>query len=330
MQNPECWILNAELTLQTVPSANPAIPSSFKIQNQHFFPHMIQQRLFIVSLPRSGSTVLTTILDRHEDILCLPESHFPAVLARLDDCDLQDPDRMAALFLASCPDGSPLTYEEARECMHGDIESVLDSVAAKVALKIGRSPDNIRVVVWKYTRLIGASHKLAASGGRFIILRRNPLNVFESQFRVPFGRYNRNPARFALFEASYEAAFGRYPLDKTIEIHYSDIPDSIASLISLVGSLGRIRKDAAHGVGEHSGKMPWHSEINRPFRNADADKLGNLKPSQVISYRSVRTMLTCLPFIGKLARHFADQRELKACRKRAAEVQASLSLMPSV
>lgn len=286
---------------------------------------MNRKRLFIVSVPRSGSTVLTTMLDRHEDVLCLPESHFPALLYRIDAGDLSNPDLVAALFLASCTDGSPLTFEEARDCVRGDRDATLDSLATKVAVKVGRDPETIKVVVWKYTRLVGASRDLAKSGGRFIILRRNPLNVFESQFRVPFGRHNRNPVRFALFEASYETTFAKYPRNTTMRINYPDLPNSIASVIGWVGSNGRPRSDSAQGVGEHSGKMPWHSEITKPFRNSDAAKIRNLTSSQVTSYRLARTFLAWLPLIGRLARHFADQREIDACRKRAAELLARLS-----
>lgn len=286
---------------------------------------MPRQRLFIVSLPRSGSTVLTTMLDRHEDVLCLPESHFPALLYRLDDGDLKNPDLVAALFMSSCTDGSPLTFEEARECVHGKKDEILDSLASKVAFKAGRNPETIKVVVWKYTRLVGVSRALVESEGRFIILHRDPLNVFESQFRVPFGLHNRNPARFALFEASYETAFARYPRDITMRIDYPDLPGSIAPVIGWIGSNGILRSDAAHGVGEHSGKMPWHSDINKPFTNTDADKLRNLSPSQVMTYHIARIFFACLPWIGRLARQFADKRELEACRKRASDFLANRS-----
>jgi hypothetical protein len=42
----------------------------------------------------------------------------------------------------------------------------------------------VKAVVWKTTRIVGRWKVFARAGGRFIVLRRNPLNVFESQFRV--------------------------------------------------------------------------------------------------------------------------------------------------
>jgi hypothetical protein len=284
---------------------------------------MPRQRLFIVSLPRSGSTVLTAMLDRYDDILCLPESHFPAYLESIGHSDWQDPERLAACFVACCTDGSPLTFDEARACMSGDRQETLEAIAKAVARKCGRDYERIKVVVWKSTRMAGTFPSFTRPGEKHLVLRRNPLNVFESQFRVPFGKLNQSPARFALFEASYEAAFGRLPPDSTLQIEYAAIPDSIKKVVLWCGSDGEAGRKANSGLVEISGRMPWHTEINKPFNNTDPDKLRNLKTLHVWSYHLTHAMLALLPLVGRLARKLANRREFNAIRQRADEALAS-------
>lgn len=284
---------------------------------------MSHQRLFIVSLPRSGSTVLAAMLDQYEDILCLPESHFPAYLESISHHDWQDPARLAACFVACCTDGSPLTFEEARACMSGDRDETLDAIARAVAMKCGRDYEKIRVVVWKSTRMVGTFPSVTRPGEKHLVLRRNPLNVFESQFRVPFGKLNQSPARFALFEASYEAAFRSLPPDSTFQIAYAAIPDSIKEVVPWCGSNGEAGRKTNSGLIEISGRMPWHTEMNKPFKNTDPDKLRNLKTLQVWSYHLTHAMLDLLPFAGRLARKLANRREFNAIRQRADEALPS-------
>src|SRR5437588_295373 len=82
---------------------------------------------------------------------------------------------------------------------------------------------------------VGRWKVFARAGGRFIVLRRNPLNVFESQFRVEFGRNNRNALRFAAFAESYEAAFSRLPKQLTACIDYESIPEQLPSILAFLG-----------------------------------------------------------------------------------------------
>jgi hypothetical protein len=280
------------------------------------------QRLFIISLPRSGSTVLTTMLDQFEDCLCLPESYFPALLESARRDEAKNPDWMAALFLASCLDGSPLSFEEARGCIRDDKTATLEAIESEVARKFGRRPESIRTVVWKYTRFVGRQPDLEKLNGNLIILRRNPLNVFESQFRVPFGEKNRSAARFALFEASYEAAYRHYPRGRTLEVAYQDMQPAIQEILKLTNSAGIKRDRASGGVGDHSGRNPWHSEITKPFKNTDPAKLKNLLPSQVRSYGIASKLLKRLPLVGIAARKVADKREFLAAGRRATAVIA--------
>jgi len=281
---------------------------------------MTRQRLFIASVPRSGSTVLTAMLDRYEDIFCLPESFFPVVIGKITDDEWRDKRFMAALFVISCSDGSPLTLEEAQACILDCKPETLDALAMAAAKKAGRDPNDIRTIVWKFTRLVGCWHFAASTGGLFLVLHRNPLNVYLSQFRVPFGQKNKNPCRFALFEASYLAAFKTYPGSSTRHLDYADIETRFGEIITWLGSNGRKLADSSKGMGEISGKNPWHSEINKPFKNNDAEKLAMLRRSQGIAYHAAKILLSLMPFVPRIARTLADRRQVEAMRNQAHEL----------
>ncbi len=281
---------------------------------------MSYQRLFIVSVPRSGSTVLTKILDRYEDIFCLPESFFPALIGKVSDEEWRDKRLMAALFVASCSDGSPLTLDEAESCIRENKSETLDALALAAARKAEREPESIHTIVWKFTRLVGCWQFAASTGGLFLILRRNPLNVYLSQFRVHFGQKNKNPCRFALFEASYNAAFKSYPEATTRRLDYADTESSIGDIVAWLGSSGRMLANSSKGIGEISGKNPWHSEINKPFKNTDAEKLASLRGSQSTSYHLARMFLTLVPIVPRIARTLADRRQLGALRDQAQDI----------
>ena len=54
---------------------------------------------FILSLPRSGSTVLSAMLDRKKGIVSPPESSFPQMLGTLTPEERADKRWLAALYL---------------------------------------------------------------------------------------------------------------------------------------------------------------------------------------------------------------------------------------
>ncbi|MBJ7396644.1 MAG: sulfotransferase [Akkermansiaceae bacterium] len=287
------------------------------------------EKLFVSSIPRSGSTILTNILDRYEDVFCLPESFFPVALDCVDTDEWNRKDHIAALFIVSCSDGSPLTFEEARSCIRDSKEETLDAIAEFAMRKAGRDPATVHIVVWKYTRLIGRWKFAASTHGRFLILKRNPLNVYLSQFRVPFGQKNKNPWRFALFEASYIAAFKTYPESKTRHLDYADTQTRVDDLVSWLGSNGRKLTDSSKGMGEISGKNPWHSEINKPFKNTDSEKLAMLRRGQGVSYRIAKIFLSLIPIVPRIARTVADRRQINAMRDQAQELLNG-SLAPEI
>lgn len=277
-------------------------------------------KLYIASLPRSGSTVLTALLDQRADILCLPESFFPVLIDHLSEEEWSNRKRVAALFVASCSDGSPMTLEEAEACIVDDKEETLDRLATAVAIKCGRDPAVIRTVVWKFTRLVGSWRFASKTGGKFLLVHRNPLNVFESQGRVPFGKKNRSGFRFALFEASYREAFRHYPADRTRHLPYPEIGAKVGEIAGWIGSTNTQRAQGIGAVGAHAGKNPWHSEIQKPFEDKDAEKLANLPRHKVLAYRVASAWFKLLPFIPRIARAMADRRTANALRSHAGRI----------
>jgi hypothetical protein len=282
---------------------------------------MIKNTSLVLSLPRSGSTVLTSMLARRADVLCLPESFFPGLLDWLTPEDWNDPEWMAALFCASCSDGSPLTIDEAMPCMEGGAERGLAALARRVAEKDGRDPDAIRAVVWKATRLVGSHRTTDSLGWKYVILKRPEINVFESQFRVPFGMKNRDPLRFALFAASYEAAFRSYPVERKKEVRYGDIPRDLGGILDWIGSSGVEEGQADSKVlARTAGTKPWHAAIGSEFRDDDAAKLANLDARLKGRFEKARRLIGILPILGGLARQRADRRQADALRNAAGEL----------
>jgi hypothetical protein len=275
------------------------------------------QQTFITSLPRSGSTLLTRMLSRRSDVVCLPETFFPHLLDHLSSDEWKDRRWVSALFVASCTDGSPLTLEEAMECIVCCREESLQRIALKVATKDGREPDSIKAAVWKATRLIGSHRVIDGMDGRYLILHRPRLNVYESQFRVPFGIHNRNACRFALFAASYTAAFRNYSTDRTLHVEYARIPEQLEEIYSWIGSTNSESLDATGAVQLISGQRGWHTQIDKPFHNDDAQKIANLNTAQIRSFNIASQILRLLPVIASIARRAADRRTANAARNKA-------------
>lgn len=278
----------------------------------------LRNHILIVSLPRSGSTVLTNMLDARKDILCLPECFFPAALEFVSDEEMRDREFLAGLFVESCTDGSPLTVDEARDCIMPTKVETLERIAETIASKYGRKPDESRIVVWKCTRMVGLWRFWTSVGGRFVILSRPPINVYESQFRVHFGLKNRNPARFALFEASYLAAFKEYPAERTFRLDYASIPDSIDILARWMGSRAGISDECrTGGVLSMSGRQYWHKNIGNAFQNKDEEKAANVNTWQRVMYVTAKFFLRRLGPVARLARTVADKRQMAALRGNA-------------
>lgn len=274
---------------------------------------------YIISLPRSGSTVLSAMLDRQHGIVSPPESSFPQVLSVATQEERSDPRRLAALYLGATFPPTPLSLTDAEKCMHGSDEEILIALGKAVAGKLGRDPEQIDAIVWKTPRTVGMHAVPLATSGRFIVLRRHPQNVFESQFRVEFGENNRNPFRFAIFRESYENAFARLPSERVIEVAYDDLPGVLPKVLQFIGveDKGPWREHRS-SLELASEQCSWMSEVTSEFQNRDPEKRARLDPKQVSCLKlAMRLARPLRPFLKPLRSHF-DQRSMGPIRERAA------------
>lgn len=278
------------------------------------------QLAYILSLPRSGSTVLSAMLDRRLGIISPPESSFPQVLGEMTAEERGDRQRMAALYLGATFPPTPLSLEDAEVCMTGSDAEILIALGLACARKLGRDPDEVRAVVWKTPRTVGMHTAPLATGGKFIVLRRNPHNVFESQFRVGFGENNRNPFRFAIFRESYEHAFARLPSDRVLETEYDDLPGSISTIFDFLGLEDDGEwKNHQSSLAMAAEACPWMSEVNDEFVNRDEEKRKKLDSKQVARLDLALKLARPLrPFLGPVRRHF-DVSSMGPIRDRAVQ-----------
>jgi len=278
---------------------------------------------YILSTPRSGSTVLTTLLEKRKGVVCLPESSFPQILGSLTRSERTDPRWLAALYIAGTFPPTPITLDEAETCMGGSDEEILFRLGKMLAVKLGRPVDQVTEVVWKTTRTIGMHAGPLATGGKFVIIHRNPLNVFESQFRVSFGQGNRVPLRFAIFNESYQHAFHRIPGDRKFELNYDDLPGALVSLLEFleVPDLGEWQ-DGQAAMSLVAERCSWLTQITGEFENTDAMKRDRLDPKMVNRvHTSMKLARPMRPFLGPIRSYF-DARSASSIRDRAKQLLA--------
>jgi hypothetical protein len=279
------------------------------------------QLAYILSLPRSGSTVLSALLDRKKGIVSPPESSFPQMLGLIRDEERNDRRWMAALYLGCTFPPTPLSLDDAEACMRGSNEEILIALGKAVAATLDRDPEKIQAVVWKTPRMVGMHRGPLATNGKFIVLRRNPHNVFESQFRVDFGEKNRNPYRFAIFRESYENAFSRLPEERVLELHYDSLPCILPELIAFLGVDDQgdweSNKSSLDLAAEN---CSWMTEVTKEFQNKDPEKRARLDPTQVKTLeRAMHLARPVNPFLGPL-RAYYDHQSTKWCRDKALQV----------
>lgn len=273
---------------------------------------------FILSLPRSGSTVLSKLLDARQGVICMPESAFPQLLGRLSREARQDPAQMAALYLSSSFSGTPLSFDEARACMNGDDGEILRRLGLAMASHTGRDEAQVSTVIWKSTRLVSFLDGPLSTVGKFAILRRHPDNVFDSQFRVPFGTNVRTPFRFSLFHGGYEESFKRIPADRRIELDYETIPGNIDRLLKFLGH--EEKGFWPEGTSSLSGAVesrPWHQQIAKGFLSTDSEKRAKIDPAHLNSLGRARRLAVALRPVAYLLRLYLDHRSLDNTRNLA-------------
>ena len=290
------------------------------LQNHSTMP----QLAYILSLPRSGSTVLSAMLDQQKGVVSPPESSFPQVLGVLKPEERSNPRRLAALYIGATFPPTPLNLDDAEACMNGSDRDILIALGKAVAAKLGRDPDLIRAIVWKTPRTVGMHRVPLETDGKFIVLRRNSHNVFESNFRVEFGEKNRTPLRFAVFRESYEHAFSLLPRDRTMEVEYDQLPDVIPQVLEFIGlsneGLWSEHRSSLQLASEH---CSWMSEATKEFHNRDPEKRARLDPKQVSRLElAMRLARPLRPFLGPVRAHF-DHQSLGPIRERAAAALAN-------
>jgi hypothetical protein len=281
------------------------------------------QLAYILSIPRSGSTVLSVLLDRRLGVVSPPESSFPQVLGEIPKDERKDTRWLAALYLAATFPPTPLTLDDAEACMAGDDREILVNLGLAIAHKLGRDPGQIKAIVWKTPRTICMNDCPIATGGKFIVLRRNPQNVFESQFRVGFGEKNRNPYRFAIFRESYEHTFSHLPKDRVLELHYDSLPGSLPDLMSYIGIPDQGEWANATSSLDLAAEQCGHmAEVTKKFENRDPEKRARLDPVQVRRLsRALALARPLRPFLGPIRRYY-DVASLNAIRKEAKTIVA--------
>ncbi len=278
---------------------------------------------YILSQPRSGSTVLSAILDHRKGVVCMPESSFPQVLGAISAKERADKRWLAGLYRGSTfppfPNTpTPLTIADAEACMEGTDEEILFALGKALAVKLDRDPAEVSTVVWKTTRTIGMHRGPLATSGRFVVLRRNLLNVFDSQFRVDFGIRNRDPWRYAIFAHSYENAFARLPRDRTMEIDYETIPSTLADLMRFLRIEDRGEwESGASSIDLVAKSGAWLAQATQKFRSTDGEKRAKLNSTMVrrveTGYRIFRPFQPLL----RPVRAYFDHRSLNHIREDA-------------
>lgn len=276
---------------------------------------------YILSQPRSGSTVLTAILDKRKGIVCMAESCFPQVLGTLSKAERADKRWLAALYLGSRMAPDPLDMEGAEACMDGSDDEILFSLGKAVAEKLGRDPAEVSNVVWKTTRAIGLHDAPVATCGKFVALRRNIINVFESQSRFVHGINNRNPFRYAVFAQSYEHALNRCPADRTFKLEYDDLPGILPKLLDFLEVQDRGEWETSGSILDEVAKeCDWLSQVTGEFHNTDVKKRSQLDPVMKKRLAAALSMASALrPLMGPVRKHF-DMRSVTYVESIAREI----------
>ncbi|MEK7950836.1 sulfotransferase [Luteolibacter soli] len=266
---------------------------------------------YILSQPRSGSTVLTAMLDKRKGVVCMPESSFPQALGVVSRKERDDRRWMAALYLGSTFPPTPLSFEDALACMEGSDEQILHALGRALATKIGRDPTEVRTIVWKTTRTIGMHRGPLSTSGRFIVLRRHPHNVFESQSRFDYGVRNRRPLRYAFFAQSYEYALSRLPVDRTFLINYDDAEKRLSELLGFLQLDDRGTWETGSSSLDLVAKScSWLAQITEEFRNTDVEKRARLTPETLkLVDRSLALTRPLRSFMGPVRAH-SDRRSM--------------------
>jgi len=205
--------------------------------------------VFIIGMPRSGTTLIEQILASHPDIFGAGELEvFRHALARLVG-----------------PDGTPLSFPELADAVTGDQLDELGATylrdLAAAAPTAARITDKLPLnFAWA-----GLIH-LALPGARIIHVRRNPIDTCLSCFSVSFAGhqpYSYDLGELGRYYRAYEAVMAHWravlPDGVMLEVRYEDVVDDLE---------GQARRLVAHcGLPWDDACLTFHT-TQRPIRTA--------------------------------------------------------------
>jgi len=218
--------------------------------------------VFVYSVPRSGSTYFTKLLEDKKGYVVMPETYLHLALTS-EDFELSEKS------VSSCmPDDFPISNIELYNYLIKSNDKLNDFLSL---IKEKFAPEYL---VLKTTRLLGYANKVNINYEyRNIWIDRNPLNIFESLTRVSFGENNSNPLRFAVWYSSYY--FTKIRFNSEI-VCYSESVNYVRNLPE--GST--VLKSYS---SEYHSTKSWHANLNKNFNNTDLQKLENLSKYDIIA-----------------------------------------------
>lgn len=250
--------------------------------------------IFVYSVPRSGSTYFTKLLENKKGYVVMPETYLHLALLSKDFI-------ISEKSINSCmPDGFPITNKE----IYNSIKNSEDKLRDFICLL--QRKFNPEYLVLKSTRLLGYANLINLNFEcRSIWIDRNPLNIYESLTRVSFGKKNSNPFRFAVWYNSYY--YSRTRLNSEI-VCYSESVKYIRNLPEGITVL------KSYSSKYHSTKS-WHSNLNKSFNNTDLKKLDNLSNNyKLLIQLSILILKLFNPFFNYLRISY-DKKMLRKINK---------------
>lgn len=245
-----------------------------------------REPVFIVGVPRSGTTLLAAMLDAHSKMSCGPETDFFRQLAQIDYRELIDaenwPDKAVA-FMASIEHTSSLSSEkkfllnkyqlERPSLTHylaekpPEIRHILEAVTEQYMQRMGKqrwlekTPDHLEYI---------QSIRTFFPQSPIIRIIRDPRDVALSLTKVPWGAQSVIEALFFLRRLDDASAPFFVTDENAYTLHYEDlVSDSEGTLRTLCAFLGEafemgMLDTSKSGRRINSRNAPWKEKVSKP------------------------------------------------------------------